>query len=108
MPLCRTDRLNQLVWQSGFDSTKTVSAGNYDSKRGNYETVNAGNYETGKDASSWAALFTVPLHLFVPRLRYESCHGNQRVCCKDQRIIEHTRHNRALLYNALGKIEHCS
>ena len=27
--------------------------------------------------------------------------------CKDQRIIERARHNRALLYNALGKIEHC-
>ena len=65
MPLCRTDRLNQLVWQSGFDSTKTVSAGNYDGKRGNYETVNVGNYEMGKDTSSWAALFTVPIHSFV-------------------------------------------
>ena len=34
-----------------------------------------------------------------------NCHGDQRVRCKDQRITEHTRHNRALLYNALGKIE---
>ena len=32
---------------------------------GNYETVNAGNYEMGKDTSSWAALFTVPIHSFV-------------------------------------------
>jgi len=53
MPLCHTDRLNKLVWQSGFHSTKTVSVGNYEiGERGNYETVNVGNYETGKDTSS--------------------------------------------------------
>ena len=40
---------------------KTVSAGNY-------EMVNAGNYETGKDTSSWAALFTVPVHSLVPEV----------------------------------------
>ena len=45
---------------------KTVSAGNYETvNAGNYKTVNAGNYEMGKDTSSWAALFTVPIHSFV-------------------------------------------
>jgi len=35
---------------------------------GNYETVNVGNYKTGKDTSSWAPLFTVPVHSFVPEV----------------------------------------
>ena len=30
--------------------------------------VNAGNYETGKDTSSWAALFTVTVYSFVPEV----------------------------------------
>ena len=48
---------------------KTVSAGNYETvNAGNYETVNVGNYETGKGASSWAVLFTVLVHLFVPEV----------------------------------------
>ena len=48
---------------------KTVSAGNYEMvNMGNYETVNAGNYETRKDTSSWAVLFTVPVHSLVPKV----------------------------------------
>jgi len=54
MPLCRTDRFTTYL-------AKTVSVGNY-------ETVNAGNYETGKDTSSWEALFTVPVHSLVPEV----------------------------------------
>ena len=48
---------------------KTVSASNYKMvNAGNYETLNAGNYEMGKDTSSWAALFTVLVHSFVPEV----------------------------------------
>ena len=43
--------------------------GNYETvNAGKYETVNADNYETGKDTSSWAALFTVPVHSFIPEV----------------------------------------
>ena len=43
--------------------------GNYDTvNAGKYETVNADNYETGKDTYSWAALFTVPVHSFIPEV----------------------------------------
>ena len=48
---------------------KTVSVGNYETvNAGNYQTVNTGNYEMGKDMSSWAALFTVPVHSFIPEV----------------------------------------
>ena len=51
-----------LLYRPVHNLPKTVSAGKYETvNAGNYETVNAGNYETGKDTSSWAALFTVPL-----------------------------------------------
>ena len=50
-----------LLYRPVHNLPKTVSAGNY-------ETVNMGNYETGKGASSWAVLFTVPVHLFVPEV----------------------------------------
>jgi len=62
MPLCRTDRFTTYL-------AKTVSVGNYETVNAdNYETVNTGNYETGKDTSSWAALFTVPVHSLVPEV----------------------------------------
>ena len=58
----------------------------------------------------WLCLQPLTLHaLDVHQLKEhncsENCHGDQRVRCKDQRIIEHA--NTELLYNTLGKIEHC-
>ena len=71
-------------------------------KTGKYETVNAGNHETvttrrGKTRLHGQRCSQCRSTRSFPRLCYENCHRDQRVLCKDQRIIEeHARHNRAL------------